>query len=678
MDIFVSRSAPVNTAFAPGSRENPVADLSGALGLVKKAVKAGLTEPLTVHLSEGEYLTEGLVMGEDASGTPEFPVCWKAEGKVTVNGGLTLSPSLFTGLSGEEKERLRGDAKEKVVKCDLTKLGLTRDDWGEMCAIGNYHSGNNYDGAVVSPMWCELFVNGTRQEIARYPDRDFLFCGEPVKEGIDKHRGLLEEEFAKVRNPEGDIYSIDPETAKRAASWKSLDGVWMFGYPMFGWADMSSPVVSIDPDKCTMETAWVSSMGIREHGSYYLYNIFEELDCPGEWFLDREKGILYLYPAAELETADIKLSLITTGLVRVEDGHDIVFSGIDFTGTRGDGLEIKGKRIKIENCVIRNVAGWAVVLEGEDCLVTGSEIERTGRGGIRLTGGDRADLTPSGDVVSYNHIHHIAEIFRTYNAAVELFGVGHLVTHNEIHDSAHVAILFHGNNHVMEYNEIYEVCKLADDASAIYAGRDYTIAGNIIRYNCFHDMRSDADNSIGIFGTYCDDNMGATYIEHNVFIRCQSAVLFHGGHDLNFRGNLIALHCPKSVYSIRFHRFFYWRALLPGGYHLERIKAVPWQSEVWKKAYPHLSEYITWDPENVQCCPHYCDVSGNVLIDHMPIDINFDWAEESYHNRVENNTIMDALPTGDFRKLCEETIPEMVEGFEAIPFSRIGRKPIEL
>ena len=675
MNFYVAKTAGPG---GDGSKERPFAAPEEARDAVRGFLREHPGEEVTVHLGPGEYRTAGMTLDTRDSGSADAPVVWEGEDGAVICGGMTLDPGLFGPLTEDEKARLHGSAREAVVRCDLTALGLTQEDWGELCAIGTYHTGNKYDGAVLSPMWCELFVNGTRQEIARYPNEGFLFSGEPVREGAGLEttgrKKLSGAEWAKVRNPVSDIYSIDGETARRMAGWKSLDGVWMFGYPMYGWADMSSPIRSVDPEACRMETAWVSLYGMKPHAPYYFYNVFEELDAPGEWYLDREMGFLYLYPAVPLAGAEIRLSLLTDNLLRIEDGAHITVRNLCFTCTRGDALHLTGTCLTVENCEIRNVAGWAILLHGRDCLVRDCEISRTGKGGISVSGGDRAILTPSGHVIENNHIHHIAEIFRTYNPAVRLSGVGTAVRHNEIHDSAHAAILFGGNNHRMEYNEIYEVCKIADDSSAIYAGRDYTCSGNVVFRNYFHDMHSDADSHIGIFGMYCDDNLGSCDIEQNVFVRCQSALLLHGGHDMTFSGNLILGACPKSVYSIRFHRYGYWDDLLPGGTHEAGLRTVPWQSDHWRQAYPHLAEYLTWDPETEQCCPHYCDLSGNVLIGHKPIDINFRWDDPRFHNRVENNTELAEPPTEDLRALCETVLPAMIPGFAPIPFGEMGRR----
>lgn len=41
--------------------------------------------------------------------------------------------------------------------------------------------------------------------------------------------------------------------------------------------------------------------GIDERSDYYIENVFEELDAPGEWYADRECGHLYYYPPVGLD-----------------------------------------------------------------------------------------------------------------------------------------------------------------------------------------------------------------------------------------------------------------------------------------------------------------------------------------------------------------------------------------
>ena len=103
-------------------------------------------------------------------------------------------------------------------------------------------------------------------------------------------------------------------------------------------------------------------------------------------------------------------------------------------------------------------------------------------------GGDRKKLEAGRNFALNNNIHHFSRWVRTYRPAVYLYGVGHRVAHNRVHDAPHNAVLFWGNDHVLEFNEVYRVCTETGDAGAFYIGRDWTQRGNVIRYNYFHDL----------------------------------------------------------------------------------------------------------------------------------------------------------------------------------------------
>lgn len=102
-----------------------------------------------------------------------------------------------------------------------------------------------------------------------------------------------------------------------------------------------------------------------------------------------------------------------------------------------------------------------------------------------LTGGDRETLTSSENVVTNNLIYDWSQVYRTYQAAVSLNGVGAVCSHNEIYNSPHEAITYSGNNHVIEYNVIHDVVLESSDAGAIYAGRSWSYYGNVIRTTAF-------------------------------------------------------------------------------------------------------------------------------------------------------------------------------------------------
>lgn len=202
-----------------------------------------------------------------------------------------------------------------------------------------------------------------------------------------------------------------------------------------------------------------------------------------------------------------------------------------------------------------------------------------------------------------------------------------------------MAIYFRGNNHVIEYNEIYDVCLNADDASAIYAGRDYTTCGVVVY-------------------------LGGCTITKNLFLRCQGAIFLHGGHDMTVTNNLVIDCCEKSTRSIWFTRYGYWDGDLwcdnqphPNSAHWKYYSEFERDPEAWAEAYPHFAEYLTWDPETEQSYAHYANFTNNLIVNHKPIDIQFDYQDPRFHNRIENNLEMPIL---DNSMICE-IMPDIEE-----------------
>jgi len=123
--------------------------------------------------------------------------------------------------------------------------------------------------------------------------------------------------------------------------------------------------------------------------------------------------------------------------------------------------------------------------------------------------------------------------------------VGLRAAHNLIHNAPHQAIAFSGNDHEIEFNEIYSVCLQSNDAGAIYAGRDWTQRGTIIRHNYLHHVSGYQDR--GAKGVYLDDMYCGTEISGNVFHKVANAVHIGGGRD-NVVENNIFVDCAQAVH----------------------------------------------------------------------------------------------------------------------------------
>lgn len=670
-----------------GSFEKPFATVEAARDAVRKLDKAGKSG-ITVAVKAGEYRVSSIEFTAEDSGTAECPVSYVAygDGEVILNGGITLDPKRFAPVADEGMlSRLSDDAKGKVLCADLKEYGLTPADWGKIYAIGSYNTAAKYDGDYVGGIYCELFVNDKRQTLARYPDEDYLYTEKVIQTGYGRESdGALTavENWDEVRNPAPDVYEISRSLADRISSWKTLNDVWMFGFWKYDWADASTPIGEFDAAKRTLSPKFVSTYGTKEKAPYYFFNVFEELTAPGEWYLDRENGMVYVYPDGDLSAASVDMSVTEKQIIKVDGADHLTFDGFTVKGTRGDAITVTGNNITVENCLIKNVAGWALSMDGFNNLAYANEITRTGKGGISLNGGDRETLTPGNSKADNNFIHDWSEIYQTYQAAVSLGGVGNICSHNEMYNSPHEAITYGGNNHVIEYNNIHDVCLLTDDGGAIYAGRRWDFYGNVIRYNAIYDLGSGEHRPCGI---YLDDALSGQTVYGNLLVNVPSIALhLGGGRDLVVKNNIVVNCNDKSIsYDERAREgvFGGWftHSSQKDGDMWQNLFDSPWQNEVWKKAYPQMQKFSDNfdDTDNPDFVPNpaYSDVTNNVIVN-VKGDIGSisdsanrfsTVADNTTEKLIKINSIFADPDNGDY------SLKNPPEGFEQIPVSEIGR-----
>ncbi|MCQ2462283.1 MAG: right-handed parallel beta-helix repeat-containing protein [Clostridia bacterium] len=689
-DFYVS---PDGNDKNDGTAEKPFATLERARDEVRKTYKTN-KKSITVAVKAGEYRVSSVVFDKTDGGTKSCPVIYRAygDGEVVLNGGITIDPADFKQVTDEAMlSRLSDTAKQNVLCADLKKYGLTADDWGKIYAIGSYNTAAKYDGDYVGGIYCELFVNDKRQSLARYPDAGFLYTEKVISTGKGRESdGALTavENWDEIRNPESDVYEISPSLAERMASWKTLDDVWMFGFFKYDWADASSPVGEFDPEKRTLSPKFVSTYGTKTDAPYYFFNVFEELDAPGEWYLERENGIIYVYPEGDISACSVDMSVTDKPIINVDGADYLTFDGFTIKGTRGDAVTVKGNSVTVENCLIKNVAGNALYMEGYDCLAYANEITRTGKGGISLSGGDRETLKAGNNKADNNYIHDWSEIYQTYQPAVSLYGVGNICSHNEMVNSPHEAITYGGNNHIIEYNNIHDVCLLTDDAGAIYAGRRWDYYGNIIRYNAVYNLGSLGHTPDGI---YMDDALSGQTIYGNILVNVPKiGIHLGGGRDMTVKNNIIINTNEKSIsYDSRaiegvFGGWFTHSSQKDGDMW-QNLFASPWQNDIWKKAFPQMQRFSDNfdDTDNPDFVPNpaYSDVSGNIIMN-IKGDIGGISDAANKHSSIENNLVLSRIKAnsvftnpsvGDYTLKADSAAFDAIPDFEPIPYNEIGR-----
>jgi hypothetical protein len=529
VEVFV---APDGNDSGPGSIAKPFATLERARDELRRLRSADKNGPTgaTVWLRGGDLLrTNVLELGASDGGGSSNPVVWRAYG--------SEHPRLLGGkkLTGFEKVtdpvllgRLPESARAHVRVADLSSIGAA--SFGEMTSRGF--------GRTRAPAHCELFYDGKPMVLARWPNEGqwVKIAGFPEGDAQpDGHGGKI----GKLE--EGFFYAGD-----RPRGWKEPGEVWVHGYWAWDWANSYERIQSLDAERHWIKTDKPYGLyGFRKDQRFYFLNVLEELDEPGEWYLDKDKKKLYFWPPGQLEGKEVLFSTLSEPFVRISGATNLTWAGLKFEASRGNAVEIQGGVSNlIAGCVIRNIGNCGVTISGGfGNGVRSCDLFDTGDGGVTLDGGDRRTLQPAGHFVENCEFARQGRWSKCYVPAVLMSGVGHHVTHNLIYDHPHCAILFTGNDHLIELNEIHHIALETGDVGAIYTGRDYTFRGNRIRHNFIHDT---GGVGMGSMGVYMDDCVSGTEIYGNIFYRVQRAAFLGGGRDHHVVNNIF-VECNHAV-----------------------------------------------------------------------------------------------------------------------------------
>ncbi|NOY82499.1 MAG: hypothetical protein GXP31_15985, partial [Kiritimatiellaeota bacterium] len=570
------------------------------------------------------------------------PIVWRAAPgeKAVLSAGRAVDS--FTRVRDPAVlERLDPAVRDRVLQADLRAMGIS--EYGDPGGGGVF-----------------LYFRGEPMTVARWPN-----------EGFVRIKDVVGGKPFNVRGTKGDRIGKFEYEGDRPSRWTDENDLWLHGFWFWDWADQRQPVAKIDTEKHIITLAKpYHRYGYRKGQWYYAFNALSELDAPGEWFLDRKAGVLYFLPPAQVRPGDAVVSLLPR-VVTFENTSRLTFRGFVIEASRHTPITMKNTdHCRIEGCVIRCTGRGAVSIGGgRDSGVAGCDITGTAGGAVSLYSGDRKTLTPARLYADNNHIHHYSYWWRMYGPAVGLGGVGNRVTHNLIDNAPHCAIMFGGNDHVIEYNEIHSVCYESNDAGAIYAGRDWTMRGTVIRYNYLHHINGFRGR--GCVGVYLDDMFCGTKIYGNVFYKVTRAAFIGGGRD-NLIENNMFVDCPRAIHMDA--RAMGWAAGSVPTTMTTRLKAMPYKSEVWRAKYPKLPGILDDEPakpkgniirRNIAVGERWNDISGRartfVKIEDDLLDADPRFVDPEHPERAEYRLRPDS--------------PAWKVGFKPIPFSEIGPRP---
>jgi len=620
-----------------GTVEKPFATLEKARDTIRQQRAQGLPSGgVTVWLREGKhFLTQSFALTGQDSGEPDKPIIYRAYPgeKVRLIGGRELRADRFSLVTQANPvwSGLDPAARGQCLQAGLSSQGITESS---------------------DPLRMELSLNGELMPLARWPN----------------------EGFVRTTSAENDITFgyADP----RPERWATAPDAYASGYWRHGWANRIEKIAAIDTTNKKITLAKSPSYGIQANKPYYVLNLVQEIDRPGEWYHDRDRAILYFWPSSGLDNAEILMSTPAEPMISLKDASYIRLEGLTIEMGADDGIEISGGRDNlVANCTIRNIRKDGITLSGENNGVAHCEIHGIGETGVILLGGDRRQLISCGNFVRDCRIHDFGRWERTYAPAVQINGVGCIAANNLLHDGPHSAILFGGNEHLIERNEIYGVCYEVDDAGSIYCGRDWGLRGNVIRHNFFHDIQSGLPGSNGVHAVYLDDCASGITVFGNVFYQISGrAIMCGGGRDNTIENNVI-VKCGSAHFTDR--RGKVWIDKDESWKLLDKIKRYNYTEPPWSTRYPRLAHILDNGYEQAKE-PEGCVIRGNIGWR------NKRWLEKNCLGAcggfdfytIENN-IEDQDPRFvDEQKLNlalrDDSPAYSLAGFQRIPFEQIG------
>ena len=504
-----------------------------------------------------------------------------------------------------------------------------------------------------------------------------------IDKNIDRGTRKNDEAFSDSSDPnkkrsqekKGGIFTY---TGDRPSRWSVDKGLWLHGFWCFDWYDSAIQVESIDTVKKEIKLKAPHQYGVRQGNPsprrWRAVNLLEELDSPGEYYINPESNTLYLWPKSKLsKDSCIALSTMKSELVEMKGVKDFEWKGITFEEGYYDGLSIKDcENIRVEGCTLKNFRKRAAsVSGGMSNVFSCCTIHDTGSGGLGISGGDRKTLVPGGHRVENCHIYDFSINLLTYASGIHLSGVGNIAAHNLLEGAPHMAVGVSGNDHIFEYNIVSNVCMSSDDAAAYYKGRNPSCRGNIIRYNLWKNIGSPRGH--GNAAVYFDDGDGGDTVYGNIFFRCGDpgkgsfgTVFSHGGHDLVAENNIF-IDCKRALGSAPWS-YKRWSSFLKSPLWQTRLlKEVDITSDVYLKHYPALKGFM--EPKEDDKRVNYA--KRNVFVKCGEV-YKKAWEVDDSNYTTDKDPGFVNLEGEDFTLRKDSMIYKTMPDFEPIPMDKIG------
>ncbi|MBR3424268.1 MAG: right-handed parallel beta-helix repeat-containing protein, partial [Clostridia bacterium] len=617
-DVYV---APDGDDGAKGDLDHPIATFARAIEMARERKQTVTDRSVVVAFRAGEYPTDSVVMDSSDSGSDEYPIvyCAYGDGDAIITGGKFITEERFSALDDADKALFDPAAVDMIKKTDVSDI---MPDYTTKDVIFRE------DGALTVARYPNKFDDGT--------DRLFPQAAYPVSDTE-----------VRVQNP---------ILLRRIEKYHTLEGLQLYGYLTTGWfkdtlnTDGYTPDVNGEgldfriPDPTEARMGWLryGEFPAQYYGNTAIQNMSEDLDAPGEYWVDPSSDTLYVYDPH----GTYSVPVVNKGLI-IDRCRNVVFRGLTFKAYKENILTASGvSGITFDLCsfsVCSSTLAMTVSSASDSDFNTsftrcdfrvfaGRALSVGGASGWETMFSRRDNFLFENNRVSDTNLTV------EWNAAVTVGGNETVVSHNEFENCSYMALTYSGCNALIEHNVFKNVCYNSQDCGAIYTGTGPAQWNNVIRYNVFYPISGEA------YGIYLDDNAPGADIYGNLFIG--ASVVVHDGRSNNVHDNVMigtgaVMSCGGLEEELNYYknggsgakeRNFYplWVNLM------NLLDEKPGLKKEYFDRYPELS-LLTVDLERVNdvnfvLCPRNY-IKNNLFVTIHPESVN----DERDYNVVEGN-----------------------------------------
>ena len=360
----------------PGTQKAPFNSLEKARDAIRLVRKNDKEKPVTIYVYGGSYyMDKPVVFTSEDSGSDNSPIIYKS---------VAGEEPVFTGSKRLSKWNLLKD-KQKLDVLDPSVNGKVFVTDLKAAGISNFGDPTK---AGERP---ELYCNRQLQTLARWPNGKF------TKAGLARGKTVLPRTYIGVNGTKEGIFEY---TGKRQNRWAKESDIRVSGYWYWDWAEEYQKVDRIDTESGMIFIKEpFHGYGYKDSLRYFGLNLFCEIDQPGEWYLDRNDGMLFWYAPEGIEPAKAEVILTVFSepyMVEARNCSYMTLQGLTFRESRGSAILIsEGTGCLIADCRIERFGRDGIHIEqGAQNTISGCLLSTFGHGGMKISGGDRKKLIP--------------------------------------------------------------------------------------------------------------------------------------------------------------------------------------------------------------------------------------------------------------------------------------------